>query len=245
MEKMINKDYADTVQDMVNHPYHYEGSTSIECIDAMLVAFGSYNVFYFCLQNAFKYLWRHKNKNGLEDVKKAQWYLDYARYILEEANEREDFRKCLPSVLAFVRGNNDPHTFPLSYDIGKYNLEARTLLKGSVIMPYSQLLNVNGQNLYITHGHLQNIEYTYEPIASIARENNCKTVIYGHTHIPEDLDGKECRLINPGSISRPRGGMPATFAILTVEKTFIDAAFLKIENHYFSAKASFSIMKGF
>ena len=164
--------------------------------------------------------------------------------ILEEANEREDFRKCLPSVLAFVRGNNDPHTFPLSYDIGKYNLEARTLLKGSVIMPYSQLLNVNGQNLYITHGHLQNIEYTYEPIAGIARENNCKTVIYGHTHIPEDLDGKDCRLINPGSISRPRGGMPATFAILTVEKTFIDAAFLKIDNHYFLAKASFSIMKG-
>ena len=89
MEKMINKDYADTVQDMVNHPYHYEGSTSIECIDAMLVAFGSYNVFYFCLQNAFKYLWRHKNKNGLEDVKKAKWYLDYARYILEEANESD------------------------------------------------------------------------------------------------------------------------------------------------------------
>lgn len=70
--------------DAVNHPYHYEGSTSIECIDAMLVAFGSYNVFYFCLQNAFKYLWRHKNKNGLEDVRKAQWYLDRAHYILEQ-----------------------------------------------------------------------------------------------------------------------------------------------------------------
>lgn len=70
--------------DAVNHPYHYEGSTSIECIDAMLVAFGSYNVFYFCLQNAFKYLWRHKNKNGLEDVRKAQWYLDHAHYILEQ-----------------------------------------------------------------------------------------------------------------------------------------------------------------
>lgn len=76
--------------DVVNHPYHYEGSTSIECIDAMLVAFGSYNVFYFCLQNAFKYLWRHKNKNGLEDVKKAQWYLDHAHYILEQEGKRCD-----------------------------------------------------------------------------------------------------------------------------------------------------------
>ena len=30
----------------------------------------------FCIVNAFKYLWRWKNKNGVEDVKKAKWYLD-------------------------------------------------------------------------------------------------------------------------------------------------------------------------
>lgn len=30
----------------------------------------------FCLCNAFKYIWRHSRKNGVEDVRKAKWYID-------------------------------------------------------------------------------------------------------------------------------------------------------------------------
>lgn len=62
--------------DNVNHPQHYEGHTSLECIDVMEVAFGTETVAHFCLCNAFKYLWRYKHKNGLEDLKKAEWYLN-------------------------------------------------------------------------------------------------------------------------------------------------------------------------
>lgn len=63
-------------QDMVNHPPHYEGRTSMECIDVMEIAFGTEAVAHFCLLNAFKYVWRHQHKNGLEDLEKAMWYLD-------------------------------------------------------------------------------------------------------------------------------------------------------------------------
>ena len=68
--------------DNVNHPAHYEGQTSIECIEAMQIAFGKRAVADFCLCNAFKYLWRHKNKNGQEDLRKAQWYLDKADELI-------------------------------------------------------------------------------------------------------------------------------------------------------------------
>ena len=61
--------------DNVNHPAHYEGQTSLECIDVMEIAFGAEAVANFCLCNAFKYLWRYKNKNGREDLDKATWYL--------------------------------------------------------------------------------------------------------------------------------------------------------------------------
>lgn len=70
--------------DNVNHPSHYEASTSIECIEAMVAMFGDYPVRSFCLCNAYKYIWRHKNKNGLEDLQKAQWYLDKAKELGEE-----------------------------------------------------------------------------------------------------------------------------------------------------------------
>ena len=63
--------------DNVNHPKHYEGSTSLECIECMEVIFGYKIVAYFCLCNAFKYMWRYKNKNGEEDLNKAGWYLNW------------------------------------------------------------------------------------------------------------------------------------------------------------------------
>jgi len=150
--------------------------------------------------------------------------------ILEKANEDEAFKECLPPVIAFVQGNNDDKTTDLSFDIGKYNLEARYLLKGTLIIPKKQILTVNGHNILITHGHLQNIDFTFSNIIKLAEENNCSTVIHGHTHIPCDLTENNIKIINPGSIYRPRQGFPASFAILTVEKDFIDAAFLKINN---------------
>ena len=70
--------------DNVNHPAHYEGNTSLECIDVMEIAFGGNAVGDFCLCNAFKYLWRYKHKGGVEDVKKAKWYLDRFEVIESE-----------------------------------------------------------------------------------------------------------------------------------------------------------------
>lgn len=68
--------------DMVNHPPHYADSCSIECIESMEIAFGIKYTAVYCLINAYKYLWRRKAKNGLQDVKKALWYLDrYYSYI--------------------------------------------------------------------------------------------------------------------------------------------------------------------
>jgi hypothetical protein len=63
-----------TAPDNVNHPSHYE-TNGIECIDAMEAAQGADAVQDFCICNAFKYIWRHKHKNGAEDIKKAVWYL--------------------------------------------------------------------------------------------------------------------------------------------------------------------------
>lgn len=69
--------------DPVNHPNHYcQGG--IECIDAMEAAFGKQTVADFCICNAFKYIFRCKNKNGLEDVKKAGWYLDKYLELYDE-----------------------------------------------------------------------------------------------------------------------------------------------------------------
>lgn len=69
--------------DNVSHPSHYADSCSLECIDTMIIAFGYEYVYCFCLINAYKYLWRYKNKNGEEDVRKAEWYLSKAKELYD------------------------------------------------------------------------------------------------------------------------------------------------------------------
>jgi len=58
------------------NPDHYKNETSLECKDAMRIMFGDDAYVGFCLVNAWKYIWRWTNKNGEEDLHKAQWYLD-------------------------------------------------------------------------------------------------------------------------------------------------------------------------
>lgn len=71
--------------DNVNHPSHYEIGR-FECIDVMVETQGVEATQNFCVCNALKYLYRHKRKNGVEDIKKARWYLD--KYIeLEEQKQ--------------------------------------------------------------------------------------------------------------------------------------------------------------
>lgn len=75
----------------VNHPSHYN-SGGIECIDAMISAFGVDMVQHFCVCNAFKYIWRFLHKNGTEDIDKAVWYLNKWTE-LEKEKVHEEIRK--------------------------------------------------------------------------------------------------------------------------------------------------------
>lgn len=73
--------------DNVNHPKHYE-TGKFECIDVMVETQGVEAVMNFCLCNAFKYIYRTRRKNGLEDVKKAIWYL--TKYVELEAVQNDE-----------------------------------------------------------------------------------------------------------------------------------------------------------
>lgn len=74
--------------EMVNHPAHYNNG-KIECINAMIDAFGNKEVMSFCKINAFKYIWRAEHKGGVKDIKKAAWYLN--KYIeLAGVTEKSD-----------------------------------------------------------------------------------------------------------------------------------------------------------
>lgn len=82
-EEKIDKEYFRKLwekvegADNVDHPNHYLGTESLECIDVMEFALGEDGFAYYCIGNIFKYLWRHDKKNGVEDLEKAKKYLQF------------------------------------------------------------------------------------------------------------------------------------------------------------------------
>ena len=81
-------DYSRFVSnDVVNHPSHYQSDSGLEVID-VIEAFTAdlQGIEAVCTANALKYVCRWKKKNGLEDLKKAQWYLNRLITTIEKEN---------------------------------------------------------------------------------------------------------------------------------------------------------------
>lgn len=64
------KDY-----DRVNNPAHYNKG-GVECIDAIRGSMSAEAFRGFLKGNVMKYVFRYEAKNGLEDLRKARWYLE-------------------------------------------------------------------------------------------------------------------------------------------------------------------------
>lgn len=91
----IKTDYVDAgnsveVPSTIRHPKHYalKGLEPYESIDVIKASLDK-GFEHFCVGNILKYILRYKKKNGLEDLKKAKVYLDWAIESLENANDQE------------------------------------------------------------------------------------------------------------------------------------------------------------
>ena len=67
--------------DSVEKPSHY-ASGDIECIDAMRAQMSKEEFEGHMKGNVIKYMWRWREKGGVESLKKARWYLNK---LIEEA----------------------------------------------------------------------------------------------------------------------------------------------------------------
>ncbi len=83
------------MSDPVNHPAHYtQHPSGVECIQ-ITEHMG------FCVGNAVKYLWRADLKNGIEDLRKAAWYIN--REIEGRTGKPEETVESLKKELHDIR----------------------------------------------------------------------------------------------------------------------------------------------
>lgn len=130
--------------DNVNHPAHYEGK--VECIDALESAtIGLEGIEAVDTANAIKYLWRWKKKSGVEDLKKAVWYIQHLITTLEKTpcqhrdnngdlNHYAKHPNCRCSSIPFTGGDDMADAFPYGLEAILEDIVQKELLSVKPIM---------------------------------------------------------------------------------------------------------------
>ena len=136
-------------------------------------------------------------------------------YVIEKAEKHFSDAKCLPPVIAFAKGHNDPAGF--TTDSGK-----------QIIVPPKVTLKTGNRTILVTHGHSEGVYYDYSTLEATAQTYGANAVIFGHTHVPAEFPGKTY-ILNPGSISLPRHRSFRSFAVLEISKKYINSIFYRIE----------------
>ena len=62
------------MNDPVHHPSHYTQG-GVECIEALQASMSKEEFEGYCKGSVQKYIWRWRDKGGVEDLEKAQFYL--------------------------------------------------------------------------------------------------------------------------------------------------------------------------
>ena len=81
--------------DYVNHPPHYNNG-NIECIDAIEESMTPEAFKGYLKGNIQKYVWRYEMKKGVQDLEKAQWYLNKLIEVLKAEETVADARRNVP-----------------------------------------------------------------------------------------------------------------------------------------------------
>ena len=141
---------------------------------------------------------------------------DFTR-CMEEASKDESFAECFPSVAAFVQGNNDTDMYPCINP--EYGKKKDADYFSQLQVPLRSTFFASSHRILAVHGHRYSLYNGSRQIVQAAKNEKADVVIFGHTHFPLwEINYPYISVINPGSISRPRGMMPPGFAVLELEK---------------------------
>jgi putative phosphoesterase len=100
------------------------------------------------------------------------------------------------------------------------------LLDFPITAPWQQVLTERCR-LFLTHGHL----YSPEKLPSLCAGD---VLVYGHTHIPVAEKRGDIFLFNPGSVSIPKGGFPASYGLLEGDRLQV----LALDDHQVIAEVA-------
>ncbi|MEG0392436.1 MAG: metallophosphoesterase [Anaerovoracaceae bacterium] len=136
----------------------------------------------------------------------------------------EEIAKRLTGIDLLVHlGDYSEDGWTLSQRLGIDVITVKGNMDGEYAKKY-EFFDVECGKILITHGHLCGVNHSYNNLLYACEEEGCVAAFFGHTHVPcnEEIEG--IRLLNPGSISRPRDGSEGSYAIVHTDEEGIECS---------------------
>jgi hypothetical protein len=116
------------------------------------------------------------------------------------------------------------HRFP---DLPVYNVLGNCDW-GDTSAKEEAVLNIEGKRIFITHGHNYGVNSGIYRLSLRGREVKADCCLYGHTHVPlVEYDG-DMVIMNPGSLSQPRGGSRYSYGMLIIDESGLRVSTLEL-----------------
>lgn len=97
-DPIIEKPPYEVKNDLINHPNHYT-AYSREVIDTMQGDMTPEEFTGYLKGNIIKYISRYQGKNGVQDLEKAQWYLNKLHDTVKDMKDEEsNLKKPIPFI---------------------------------------------------------------------------------------------------------------------------------------------------
>lgn len=145
----------------------------------------------------------HNYDDNLMDILKVDKDFDFMVH-LGDIGKLEDYVEEVTGLACFaVKGNNDWRS----------------------LLPSESIIMLGKHRTFITHGHGFSVYSSSERVREYAMGLGCDIVMYGHTHIPEIKKYNGITVVNPGSLSCPRGGFKRPSYIVATINDDLDVDF--------------------
>lgn len=85
-----------------------------------------------------------------------------------------------------------------------------------------------GVRIFVCHGHSCGVKYNTDTLLALAKRENARLALYGHTHVARAQETDGVILFNPGSVSRPRSIYPASYGRIEINDGKVNAEIVYI-----------------
>lgn len=129
--------------------------------------------------------------------------------VINQYNKIKDIEK----IIHLGDYNKDAQKIQKLVDVDVITVKGN--LDGELNQKSNKIIHIAGHSILLTHGHLEDVKSGLTKLYYKSLASSCDIALFGHTHIPTKVQSDEILLLNPGSLTLPKGGSDPSFALIT------------------------------